>query len=315
VAVDGRVVWADGAGLANLEHQVPATAATRFGLGSLSKTLTVAGMMTLVDNGLLELDAPIERYLPDFPHRGRGITLRRLAAHQSGLSDAFATANSWTTDHYPTIDSAYQKIKDDALVSEPGTTVAYATGTFTIIAKVMEAVTGRPYQQLMQDNVFDRVGLPSIVPNSRRLVVPNRTGFYVRTESGSFEHGAHFDPSVKLPGAGYLGSARDLALFGAAVLGDGLVSERSRQMMFTPVALRDGTVTDYALGLGVRQHRGRTTLHLPGGGIGISTWLYLYPAEKLALVVLSNVPTGSVGGRTHDIIATAFLDALGASGR
>lgn len=310
--VDGRVVWSEGFGFANLEHQVPATAATRFGLGSLSKTLTVAGMMTLVDEGLLDLDAPVERYLPDFPHRGKGITLRRLAAHQSGLSDAFATAHNWTTEHFDTIDSAYRRIKNDPLATTPGTALAYATGTFTIIGRVMELATQRTYGDVMRTNVIDRIGLRSIVPNDPRRIIPHRTGFYMKTEAGQFEHGAHFNPSFKLPGAGFLGSAPDVALFGAALLSGELLNERARHEMFASVALRDGTSTEYALGLRVGEHRGRAMLHLPGGGIGISSWLYLYPAEKLSIALLSNVSTGAMGGTTHDLIATAFLETLAA---
>ena len=83
VAIDGEVVWTEGFGFADLESRRPVTADTLFGIGSISKTLTMAGVMSMVEDGLLDLDAPIETWLPDFPHAGRGVTLRRIAAHQS----------------------------------------------------------------------------------------------------------------------------------------------------------------------------------------------------------------------------------------
>lgn len=81
VSMDGAIVWAEGCGVANLEYGVAASERTRFGLGRPSKTITAIGLLSLVDRGRIDLDAPIERYLPDFPHAGSGITLRRLAAH------------------------------------------------------------------------------------------------------------------------------------------------------------------------------------------------------------------------------------------
>jgi serine beta-lactamase-like protein LACTB len=86
VAVDGKVVWAEGFGLADLERGVPVTRRTKFGLGSVTKSLTMALAARLHEEKVLDLDAPLERYLPDFPHRGKGITTRLIGCHLSGLA-------------------------------------------------------------------------------------------------------------------------------------------------------------------------------------------------------------------------------------
>jgi CubicO group peptidase (beta-lactamase class C family) len=311
VAIDGRLVWAEGFGHANLEHGVRATGQTRFGLGSLSKTITVIGLLSLMDRGLIDIDAPVERYLPDFPHARQGVTLRRLAAHQSGLSDRFAIEHNWTGEHFENLESAYQRLRHDPLATRPGTTVHYATGTYTVIGRAMERATGRTFAEIIQRDVVEPAGVTSITPNDRRAIVADRTAFYAVRPGGGFEHGPYFDPSFKLPGAGFVGSAADVARLGAALLEGRLIGTAARSEMFRPVALSDGTPTEYALGLRVGEHHGRPMYHLPGGGIGISTWIHLYPAERLAMAVLSNVATGSVGGRTHEVIATAFLEAVG----
>lgn len=100
VALDGAIVWSEGFGFANLEHRVRVSDETRFGIGSISKTLAMAAAVRLMQRGELDLDAPVERYLADFPHKNRGITVRRLAAHQSGMSDAFAAAHYATSRHF-----------------------------------------------------------------------------------------------------------------------------------------------------------------------------------------------------------------------
>ncbi|UCD37648.1 MAG: beta-lactamase family protein [Fidelibacterota bacterium] len=310
VAVGGELVWSEGFGYADLENSVPATAKTRFGLGSVSKTLTMAGVLTLVDADLLDLDEPIETYLPDFPHKGQGITIRRIAVHQSGISDAYEREHYYTTTHFPNVDSAYQHVKEGMLEFPPGSQTAYATGTFAIIARAMEAVAGQSYLQIMQERVFGPAGMGSVVSNDPQVAVQNRTGFYIRAAGGDFERGPAYDPSHKLPGAGFLSTAEDAARFGAALLRSEVISPEARQEMFTPVPLASGEQTDFALGLNYWEEEGQLVLFKTGGGIGISALLSIYPEQDLVIALLCNVTRGPVGGRPHQEIGEAFLESL-----
>ena len=310
VAVDGRMVWKGAAGMARIEEGVAATTQTRFGLGSISKTLTMAGVMRLVDAGVIDLDAPVEKYLPDYPHKGRGVTVRRIAVHQAGLSDVFENANRQTRDHYDTVDAAYQKIKAEPLEFEPGTRTEYRTASYTVIARVMEAAAGKPYLEIMREQVFEPLGLTSIVPNDPRVDLADRVRFYMTDDAGAFVPGPYFDPSFKLAGAGFVATAEDIARFGAALAGGPFLSARARREMLTPVSMADGTPTEWALGIRAGSLQQRPMFHIPGGGIGISTWLFVFPEEQVSIAVLTNVPTGAAGGRTRNIIAGAFMDAL-----
>jgi len=308
VAVGGQIVWSEGFGYSDLEDKVPASATTLFGIGSISKTLTMAGALSLVDDGLLDLDAPLEAYLPDFPHKGKGITLRRLAAHQSGLTDEFATSHRQTSRHFRTLEEAYREVIAREVVSyEPGTKVLYGTGLYTIIGRATEVVAKQSFADLMRERVFQRAGLTTVVPNDRTKKIPARTGFYVERAGGGFEKAPFYDPSHKLPGAGFLATAADIARFGAALLRPGMLSERARAEIFRAVPLADGTPTEWALGFRVDQFDGRRLVHQAGGGIGISAWLFIHPEDDLVIAVLSNVSTAPVGGRTHAEIARAFL--------
>ena len=94
--------------MADLAACTPAGAETRFGIGSISKTLTLAAALALVDAGKLDLDAPVERYLPGFPHAGQGVTVRRIGAHQSGIADDFANDHYYSIEHFE-LDSAYRR--------------------------------------------------------------------------------------------------------------------------------------------------------------------------------------------------------------
>lgn len=309
VASAGRVVWSEGFGYADLEHRVPVSNETRFGIGSISKTLTMTAAVRLMEKGLLDLDAPVERYLPDFPHKGRGITVRRIAAHQSGISDRFAADHYTTSRHFDSIEAAYDEVKKGDIDYEPGSKVVYATGLYTIIGRVLEVVGGRDYATLMREEVFEPAGVPGIAPNDRRAIIPNRSGFYANRQGGGFEHGPFFDPSFKLPGAGFLATAVEIASFGSQLLRQQLLGERGRREMFRPVATADGTVSEFALGVRVSSDPSGRLLHLPGGGIGISSWLFIHQDADLVIALLANVNTAPVGGATHRRIADAFLAA------
>lgn len=84
--------------------------------------------------------------------------MRRIAAHQSGLSDAFSTALYETTRRFDRVDAAYQGVTTDQIVYTPGTESRYATGTYTIIARVLEEVAKRPYVEVMRSRVFEPCG-------------------------------------------------------------------------------------------------------------------------------------------------------------
>jgi CubicO group peptidase (beta-lactamase class C family) len=273
--------------VADLAASTPASAETRFGIGSISKTLTLAAALTLVDAGKLDLDAPVERYLPGFPHAGQGVTVRRIGAHQSGIADDFANDHYYSTGHFE-LDSAYRRIAAAPMAFRPGTRTEYGTGLFTIVGKVLEQVSGEAYLDVVRRTVLRPAGMGATVPNDPRRPPPARTAFYVRRDGGGFEPAPPFDPSFKLPGAGYLSTAADLVRFGMALLEPGLLSERARRQMFAPVALADGTPTRYALGFQVLEDDGRRLLLQSGGGPGIASWLALYPDERLVVAVLAN---------------------------
>jgi CubicO group peptidase (beta-lactamase class C family) len=307
VAAGGRIVWSEGFGVSDLASGAPVDRSTLFGLGSISKTLTLAAAVALADEGRLDLDAPVERYLPDFPHRGRGVTVRRIGAHQGGIADDFAARHYYSTSHFPTLDSAYRLIAAEPMRYRPGSRAEYATGLFTIVGRVLEQAGGGSYLEVMRRHVFEPAGMAATVPNDFRRRRRSRAAFYVRRDNGGFDPAPATDPSFKLPGAGFLSTVEDLARFGAALLGPGLLSDSGRRELFTPVPLADGTPTRYALGFQALEEGGRPVLLQPGGGPGIAAWLAVYPDDDLVIALLSNATGAPLGDTVRRAVADAFL--------
>jgi CubicO group peptidase (beta-lactamase class C family) len=311
VASGDAVIWSEGFGVADLEQGVPVTRETKFGIGSITKSLTMALFGRLMEERLVDLDAPLERSLPEFPHRGLGISVRLVAGHLSGLDDTFDSSARQGTAHYATTSEALAKIIREPLRHRPRTRHFYTTGPYTLIAGVVETATGRDFRALMAERVLAPLGLKHTVPNDRRAIVPDRTAFYVVDEATSLPVNApYFDPSYKWAGAGYLSTAEDVARFGAAMMRPGFLTQATRDELFRPLETSDGENTGFALGWRVgKDTLGRRIVHQPGGGPGISCWLVLYPDHGLAIAVLSNQTGAPVGGRTLQAIADAFLAA------
>lgn len=292
----GRLVYSRAAGRADLELEVPATPAIRFGIGSITKSLTTALCARLVDQGLLDLDAPVETYLPDFPYAGRGITVRLLAGHLSGYGDEFSTARWLSNEHVSSTREAMVQLWTEPLIAAPGAEHHYANGSYTIIAGVIEKVTGTTFDAALAAEVLEPLGMRDTVPNDPTIIVPGRTSFYLKRDDGTIHEAPTFDPSHKQAAAGYLSTAEDLARFGHALLSDGFLSPESRRQLFTALKTSGGEDTGFALGWRVAtdDHHG-IVYHQPGGGPGISTWIYLLPEEQLVLVALSNLTRAPVG--------------------
>lgn len=304
----GRLLFSEAFGYADLEQKVKAAPATRFGIGSVTKALTAVAAVSLERDGALDLDSPLESYLPDFPHAGKGVTIRTILTHTSGLDDAFARENYWTTNPF-TITEAAERIGRDGLAFAPGEKFMYATGSFTLVGAAMEQAADEPFERIIFERVLEPSGMIDTVVNSPRPIIPNRTRFYLSSDSdGKPENAPTYDPTHKLPGAGYLSTATDLARFGDALQAGKLIDSRGMSRLFAEATTSDGKPNGYALGF---QHaddaeHGRV-YHLPGGGPGISAWLMLYTRYGMTFAILSNMTSAPVGGSEFGKVQEAFL--------
>lgn len=307
VVADGELVWAEGFGFADLEQRVPVTRETKFGIGSITKALTMALYGRLVEEGVVDFDAPVESYLAEFPHKNMKISVRQIAGHLSGLDDSVNAAHGLTSTHYATTDQALRLFANEPLRHRPLERHFYTTGGYTFIAAVVERAARKDFPSLMSQYVTGPLGMKDTLPNDRKAIIPHRTAFYV-SEEGRTVNAPYADPSFKLAGAGYLSTAEDVVRFGAAFLKPGYLKEATIEELFRPLRTSAGEDTGFALGWRAgKDSRNRRIVHQPGGGPGISCWLTLYPDEKLVIAILSNQTGAPVGGRTLNAIADSFI--------
>lgn len=305
VARDGGVVWTEAFGVTDVDTKVPATTATKFGLGSITKAMTMVVVGKLVDQGRLDLDAPLETWLPDFPHRGKGMSLRLVAAHLSGYEDRFGSEHYWSTRRFRDTGEVLAGLWAEPLAAAPGARHQYATTTYMLIAAAIETATGTSYLDAMQQLLLTPLGLHDTAPNDNLVDVPHRSSFHGERDGATVRAPAT-DPSHKWAGAGYVATASDVATFGMALLGTSLVSAATQRELFRTVRTTAGNDTGYALGWRVGTDvRGVERIYQPGGGPGFAALLALHPQDGVVVVVLANKARVDLGG-----LCTAIGDAF-----
>ena len=306
VVENGEYEWGAGFGLADAENNVPASEHTLFRLASISKSLTATAAMQLWEQGKLDLDAPVQKYCPAFPQKQSPITTRQVMGHLAGIRhyktgpDDLEIGN---TKHFDNpIQAGLDFFKNDPLLSEPGKTFHYSTQGYTLVGCVMEGASGAKYVDFVRQNVFAPAGMDHTQVDDRFAIIPYRTRFYQKTESGAVQNADFLDSSYKIPGGGWLSSAEDMARFEVAILNDKLIKRSTRDLMWTPLKPSDGSKDGYALGWGNGEENGIAFVAHTGGQQGTSTAFTIAPSQRAGAVVLTNMEGADAGDLAGEIL-------------
>ena len=289
VGIDGQIVWAEGFGWADVELGVPVTTLTRFRVGSVSKPLTAAGLGLLVERGQLDLDAPVQTYVPDFPEKRWPITTRQLGGHTAGIRH-YRGAEMMSSRRYPTVESGLEIFADDSLLFEPGTGFAYSSYGWNLLSAVMEGASGEGFLTFMRDEVFEPLGLRHTVADHTDSIVSFRTSFYEHDRNGALINAPYVDNSYKWAGGGFLSTPEDLVRFGQQHLRGGFLLAETIAELQAPQTLLNGESTGYGIGWssGEQDDGDRTYAHA-GGSVGGTTLLLLVPGHDLVVAGVVNI--------------------------
>jgi CubicO group peptidase (beta-lactamase class C family) len=307
VVEDGEYEWGGGFGFADAENNVPATEHTLFRLASISKSLTATAAMELWERGKLDLDAPVQKYCPAFPQKSGPITTRLAMGHLAGIrhykSGSQDDPEVGNTKHFDNpIQAGLDFFKNDPLLSESGKQFHYSTQGYTVVGCVIEGASGEKYVDFVRQNVFVPAGMEHTQVDDRFAIIPYRTRFYQKTDSGTVQNADFLDSSYKIPGGGWLSSAKDMARFEVAILGDKLIKRATRDLMWTPLKPSEGMPNGYALGWGNGNEDGIASVGHNGGQQGTSTSFSIAPAQKAGVVVLTNMEGADASNLAREIL-------------
>jgi CubicO group peptidase (beta-lactamase class C family) len=304
----GKVVYRRGVGVANLEYGIPINPDTVFQAASLSKQFTAFAIALLADQGKLSLDDDVRKYLPWVPGFGSPITIRQMVHHISGLRDqwelllfsGFQMEDVITQEHVLEL-VKYQK----TLNFGPGEEYLYTNTGYTLLAEIIERVTGESYSEWFASNIFGPLDMNhSRFVGSHRTIVPNRAYSYLRRDDGSYEKAV--SNISNLGPTNLFTTVDDLVKWmrnseTGAVGGKDLI-----RLVETPGVLKDGQEISYAFGLNIGSFRDLRTIGHGGGQAGFRTFLLRVPEHRLGVAVLANLASTSSGRLAYQI-ATIYL--------
>jgi CubicO group peptidase (beta-lactamase class C family) len=289
VALNGRVIYSKGFGIADVENGIPATAETLIRTGSLAKPLSAAAALTLVDAGKLDLDAPVQKYCPAFPRKESEITTRELLTHTSGIRH-YKDDEIASTRHYKAMADGFAIFANDPLLFEPGTKFSYSTYGYTVVGCVVEGASGKRFFDYLREHVLEPAGMTHTFVDDVYTIVPHRARGY-QVKNGNVENAGLMDSSYKIPGGGLVSTAEDMVRFEIALMDGKILKPETLAAMWTPTGrpqLEGGKPATYGMGFGILMIDGQKYIAHSGGQQGTSTVTEFTPGKRFAVAVFTN---------------------------
>ncbi len=289
VRQNGTIVLSKGYGFANLEHMVPVKPETIFQSGSVGKQFTATAVMMLVEDGKLQLDDPISKYLKT-PGSWKKIKIAHMLSHTSGLGD-YPESFSLQKDY--TEDELFEMITDQKLEFKPGEKYSYSNLAYVTLGILIRKISGKFYGDFLQERIFKPLGMNSTRIINEPDIIPNRAAGY-RLVKGEIKNQEWVSPALNTTADGslYL-TIEDMAKWDAALDTEKLLKKSSLEKMWTEFVLNDGKKESYGFGWGVEKTAsGHRLIEHAGAWQGFTTHIARYIEDGVSVVVLTNSASG-----------------------
>lgn len=320
VVKDGRVVLTRNYGIASVEFAQPVREDTVFAINSVTKAFTGVAAMRLVQQGRLDLAAPVARYLGDLPVAWRGITIRQLLSHMSGLPDVMRA---------PTVETdaaaAWAWTQQQAVAFPPGQRFSYCQTNYTLIQRVINTIEGRPLDSTLADDQLRLADMTRTFYGDAYDVIPQKAPTYrwvkptlpVDARSGVASDAPRVMKAASerfLPfrraSSALNSTAADLAQWLIAIDTGRMLTPQARETMWTPVTFASGEKGQWGLGWQVLARGSHRAVGMTGGGRAA---VFVYPQDRVGVVILTNL-AGSYPEDMVDKVASLYAPGLPLTG-
>jgi len=281
-------LWAKGFGYADRENQVPAAPESAYRLASITKTITAVGVLQLVEEGKIDLDAEIQTYVPYFPRKKWPVTVRQLLGHVSGITNYRNYAVETRIKEPKNTREALAIFQDFDLVGEPGTVYNYSTYGFNLLGAAVEGASGESYGDYIRKRIFEPLGMKDSRVESAQDLIPNRVRGYVFAD-GELRNSEFVDVSSRFGGGGTRSTVLDLMKYSRAIMDGKLLKEETRRQMFSSMVLRNGFLTGYGMGWTVQPWSGHFAVRHSGFQPETRTYLLIFPRDRFAVAAAANL--------------------------
>ena len=293
VLQDGIPLLRRAYGLADAEAGTAATTATNYRLASMSKQFTAAAILQLMEAGRLALDDPVRHWLPSLPAAANGMTIRHLLTHTSGLIDyEDVIPQGWTS---PLRDADVLRLLEAENLGyfAPGASYRYSNGAYVLLALIVERAADERYAAYLQQRIFQPLGMQATVAFEDGVSTLARRAFGYSAAGDSWIRTDQSLTSATLGDGGIYSSIDDLALWDAALRGEGLLRPASLRLAFAPATPTDDAAVQYGFGWRIS---GEVRWH-SGESLGFRNVIVRFLERRLTVIVLTNrndpVPFGA----------------------
>ncbi|CAM3307403.1 serine hydrolase [Aequorivita lipolytica] len=294
VADNGKVIYKKGFGMANMEWDIPNAPDTKHRLGSITKQFTAMLIMQLVAEGKLDLQATVSKYLPDYSKvNGDKITIHQLLTHTSGTPNYTSfpkffeemSRNSFT----PT--EMVETFADSTLTFKPGAQFAYSNSGYILLGAIIEKVTGKSYETVLQEKIFDPLKMKDSGYDHHNTILKKRaTGYEMKGSTP--ENSPYIDMSTPYAAGSLYSTVEDLYLWDQALYTQKLLPKKYMDMMYEKYIPGFGQYYGYGWMIGtmpIGNTKDSTQIIVHGGGInGFNTLITRMPQEKSTVILLNN---------------------------
>lgn len=286
----GQIIFQREYGLANLEHNIPIKSNTVFNLASISKQFTAMAIMMLVEKGRLKYEDKMTTYLPELSHFCNLVTIRHLLNNRSGIENYYRLlARLNKSPIYLCNREIYDLlVTENKLLFEPGTYFDYSNSNYVLLARIIEVVTKATFQEYLQENIFDKLGMnETMIFDERQPLVLNRAYGY-RKEKNDFY--CDYVEALTIGDGGVFSTIENLYLWDQALYTEKLVCNQTMKLAFSAGQGENGShlEEEYGFGWSISVENGLKKVWHSGLDAGFRTLITRYLSEQFTVIILSN---------------------------
>lgn len=300
VVQKGKTILQKSYGMADREWSVPNTNQSKYRIGSVTKQFAAAAILRLYEDGKLQLDDKLSKYLPDYP-KGDSVTIHMLLNHTSGIKNYTDIAEFWPKSILPlSHDSMIALFKNKPYDFSPGTKWNYSNSGYYLLGVIVEKVSGKKFSTYLQDEVINKAGLKNTSMDRLDSVLAYRAKGYDKLINGRYRQAMLISMEGPFSAGAMFSTPEDLVIWTKALHENKVLSAATTTKMMTPY------MGNYGYGLLIDSLKTHKRVWHNGGIPGFTSYLAYYPAEDISVVTISNN-----GGNTDRAgVALAYI-ALG----
>ena len=288
VAKDRKAIYSKAFGKSNLELNTPLETNSVFQIGSITKQFTAISILMLEEQGKLSVEDKIGKYIPEYAEIGKDITIHHLLNHTSGIKNRTPVGDKGfisKTNMSPTELIAY--FKDEPLEFKPGERFKYSNAGYILLGRIIEIVSGQPYSDFIEQNIFDKIGMKNSSCGDMKQVIPNLTKGYI-IEQNDFVKSDYINLSLAYSAGAILSTTEDLLKWQNALLSNTLLKASSIKQAMTPTLLNSGKRVPYGYGFRFSKLGNSPVIAHTGSTKGFTSIALFLPKEKLYITALTN---------------------------